>query len=70
MEKRIAVLPGDGIGKEMVQGAIEVLQSIGERFNHQFSFIFGEIGGAAIDSTGVPLPDETINFVKKATPFF
>ncbi|MCQ6273488.1 3-isopropylmalate dehydrogenase [Bacillus sp. V3B] len=64
MEKRIAVLPGDGIGKEVVQGAIEILEAVGERYNHQFSFTFGEIGGSAIDATGVPLPDETTSLCK------
>lgn len=66
MEKRIAVLPGDGIGKEVVQGAIEVLQAVGERYNHQFLFTFGEIGGSAIDATGGPLPDETISLCKES----
>ncbi len=64
MEKRIAVLPGDGIGKEVIQGAIEILQVIGDRYNHKFSFTYGEIGGSAVDSTGVPLPDETISLCK------
>lgn len=64
MEKRIAVLPGDGIGKEIIQGAIEILQAVGDRYNHQFSFTYGEIGGSAVDSTGVPLPDETISLCK------
>ncbi|WP_338473265.1 3-isopropylmalate dehydrogenase [Niallia sp. XMNu-256] len=66
MEKRIAVLPGDGIGKEVIQGAIEILQAIGERYNHQFSFTYGEIGGSAVDSAGVPLPDETISLCKES----
>ena len=47
MEKRIAVLPGDGIGKEIIKGAIEILETIGERFHHKFSFTYGEIGGSA-----------------------
>jgi 3-isopropylmalate dehydrogenase len=64
MEKRIAVLPGDGIGKEVTNGAIAVLQAVGERFNHQFHFSFGKIGGNAIDSDGTPLPDETIQLCK------
>ena len=64
MEKRIAVLPGDGIGKEVIQGAIEILQVVGDRYNHKFSFTYGEIGGSAVDSTGVPLPDETISLCK------
>ena len=66
MEKRIAVLPGDGIGKEIIKGAIEILETIGERFNHTFSFTYGEIGGSAIDSTGVPLPEETITLCKES----
>ncbi len=66
MDKKIAVLPGDGIGKEVVQGAIEVLKAVGERYNHQFSFTFGEIGGSAYDSTGVPLPEETIKICKES----
>lgn len=66
MEKKIAVLPGDGIGKEIVQGAIEILQTIAERFNHEFSFTYGEIGGSAYDSTGVPLPEATISLCKES----
>ena len=66
MEKRIAVLPGDGVGKEVSNGAIAVLQAVGERFNHQFHFSFGKIGGNAIDSDGTPLPDETIQLCKES----
>jgi 3-isopropylmalate dehydrogenase len=66
MEKRIAVLPGDGIGKEITKGAIEILETIGERFHHTFSFTYGEIGGSAVDATGVPLPDETISLCKES----
>ena len=61
----IAVLPGDGIGKEITKGAIEILEAVAERFHHTFSFKYGEIGGSAIDDTGVPLPDETVIFEKK-----
>ncbi|WP_318508143.1 3-isopropylmalate dehydrogenase [Bacillus sp. T3] len=66
MEKRIAVLPGDGIGKEVTNGAIAVLQAVAERFNHQFHFSFGKIGGNAVDSDGTPLPDETIKLCKQS----
>ncbi len=66
MVKKIAVLPGDGIGKEIVQGAIEVLQTIAERFEHEFSFTYGEIGGSAYDATGVPLPEATISLCKES----
>ncbi|MBA4537475.1 3-isopropylmalate dehydrogenase [Bacillus aquiflavi] len=64
MKKRIAVLPGDGIGKEVTKGAVEVLQAIGERFGHQFSFVYGKIGGEAVNTEGTPLPDETIDLCK------
>ncbi|UII55081.1 3-isopropylmalate dehydrogenase [Cytobacillus spongiae] len=64
MRKQIAVLPGDGIGQEVVKGAVEILRAIGERFDHQFRFTYGEIGGIALDSTGTPLPDDTIELCK------
>ncbi|MBS4191504.1 3-isopropylmalate dehydrogenase [Bacillus sp. FJAT-49705] len=66
MKKRIAVLPGDGIGKEVVKGAIEVLQAVAERFGHQFYFQYGKIGGEAIDAVGTPLPDETVELCKQS----
>lgn len=66
MNKRIAVLPGDGVGKEVVKGAIEILQAVGERFGHQFDFQYGKIGGEAIDAVGTPLPDETIELCKQS----
>lgn len=66
MKKKIAVLPGDGIGKEVTKGAIEVLQAVGERFGHQFYFTFGHIGGTAVDETGTPLPEETLELCKES----
>lgn len=60
MEKKITVLPGDGIGPEVIASAIKVLQVIGKRFNHTFQLTYGVIGGAAIDQYNNPLPDETI----------
>ncbi|HEY4567565.1 3-isopropylmalate dehydrogenase [Planococcaceae bacterium Storch 2/2-2] len=61
MEKRVAVLPGDGIGPEVTEAAVEVLRAVGERFNHTFHFENGLIGGAAIDAGKEPLPQETID---------
>jgi 3-isopropylmalate dehydrogenase len=66
MKKKIAVLPGDGIGKEVTAEAVKVLGVIAERFNHTFSFDYGLIGAAAIDQGGVPLPDETLTLCKNA----
>lgn len=66
MEKRIAVLPGDGIGQEITQGAVDVLQTVGEKFGHKFHFEYGKIGGTAVDEVGTPLPDETLEMCKKS----
>lgn len=56
---RIAVLPGDGIGVEIVPEAIKALQAVGERFGHGFQFTEALVGGAAYDAVGHPLPAET-----------
>ncbi|HXC26277.1 MAG TPA: isocitrate/isopropylmalate family dehydrogenase, partial [Gemmatimonadaceae bacterium] len=57
---RITVLPGDGIGPEIVAEAVKVLNAITARFNISCDIHEALIGGAAIDATGVPLPDETL----------
>lgn len=64
--KRIAVLPGDGIGPEVMNGALQVLKAIGLRFNHSFHFETGSIGGSAIDNEGTPLPEATISLCKNS----
>ncbi len=61
MRARIAVLPGDGIGKEVTLEAIRCLEVIAKRFSHDFNFIFAEIGGQAIDNQGTALPEETVD---------
>lgn len=63
---KIAVLPGDGIGREVVPQAIAVLEAIGERFNHPFEFDHGMVGGEAIDQLGVPLPEKTLRLAMDA----
>lgn len=60
MELNIALLRGDGIGPEIVDSAVAVLEKIGEKFGHKFSFTPYLIGGSAIDATGKPLPEETV----------
>jgi 3-isopropylmalate dehydrogenase len=57
---RIALLPGDGVGPEVIAEAVKVLEAIGESNGTSFRFERGLIGGAAIDATAVPLPAETI----------
>ncbi len=66
MKKQIAVLRGDGIGKEVTDAAIAVLETIGRRFDHEFEWKHGLIGGGAIDETGQPLPDETIQLCEQS----
>ena len=61
MEYNIALIKGDGIGPEIVDGAVAVLEKIGEKFGHTFTFTRYLAGGEAIDATGVPLPQETID---------
>lgn len=63
---KIAVLPGDGIGVEIVPEAVKVLKKVGDKFGHQFEFTEALIGGAAIDATGVPLPDETLKLCQSS----
>ncbi|RID86375.1 3-isopropylmalate dehydrogenase [Peribacillus asahii] len=66
MKGNIAVLPGDGIGKEVTKGAVEILEAVAQKFGHEFEFQYGEIGGGAIDNTGSPLPDETVDICRKS----
>ncbi len=56
----IVLLPGDGIGPEVTDAARQVLERVAAKFTHDFSFDEHLIGGAAIDATGNPLPDETV----------
>ncbi len=60
MKKTIAVLAGDGIGPEITDGAIAVLNAVAQKFGHEFTFEHYPIGGCAIDCCGVPLPPETV----------
>lgn len=57
---KIAVLPGDGIGAEVTAQAVRVLKAVGRRFKREFEFTEGLVGGAAYDTTGTPLPKETL----------
>jgi 3-isopropylmalate dehydrogenase len=60
MQARIAVLPGDGIGPEVMAEAVKVLKRVADVYGHSFTFEEGLIGGVAIDKTGSPLPDEVL----------
>ena len=60
MQKKIAVILGDGIGPEVTQQSIKVLDMIAKQYGHSFSYEHALMGAIAIDETGNPLPDETI----------
>lgn len=64
MNKKIAVLPGDGIGPEIIAQAIKVLDKTGEKFGHKFDYDFVDIGGCCIDKHGVPITEEGMNICK------
>lgn len=66
MKKKIAVLPGDGIGPEVTEAAVKVLQVVAKRFNHTFEIEYGAIGGNAIDTHQTPLPSKTIELCEKS----
>ena len=66
MKKKIALLPGDGIGPEIIKEAIKVLNVTAEKFNHTFTYTEAVIGAAAIDKTGNPFPEETETICKKS----
>jgi 3-isopropylmalate dehydrogenase len=64
MTKNILILPGDGIGPEIMTEAEKVLRLVNERFNLDVNLDHALVGGCAIDATGVPLPDETLEKAK------
>ena len=57
---KIAVLPGDGIGPEVMHEALKVLEAVRDKFDFQFEYQIADIGGCAIDSSGAALPSETL----------
>jgi len=70
MKYKIASLPGDGIGPEVAQALVPVLNAIGDIFSHQFEVNESLVGGAAIDACGDPLPDETLAACKASNAVF
>lgn len=66
MKMNIALVPGDGIGPEIISEAVKVLEKVGEVYGHEFCFDHLIAGGASIDLNGVPLTDETIARAKAA----
>ena len=66
MDFNIAVIPGDGIGPEIVNEAMKVLDAIGEKYGHSFKYTEVDMGGISIDKHGVPLTEEALETAKKS----
>lgn len=66
MQKTIAVLPGDGIGPEVMTQTLRVLDNAAQKYGHSFKYLHAEIGGAAYDTFQAHCPDETLAICKKA----
>jgi len=66
MEVNVVLLPGDGIGPEVVGAAVAVLEAVAATFGHRFHTHEYLIGGSAIDAQGVPLPDDTLSACQRA----
>ena len=70
MQKNICLLPGDFSGPEIMTQGVAVLEAVAAKFGHQFHFETALLGGAAIDATGVPLPDATVEACRKSDAVF
>lgn len=66
MSKKIVVIPGDGIGKEITDSAVAVLKKVSQTYNLDLTFEEHQAGGTAYDLCGKPLPEETLNAAKAA----
>jgi len=66
IKKHILVIPGDGIGKEVTTWGRAVLELVGKKFGHLFTFDEGLMGHSAIEATGSPLPEETLTKAKES----
>jgi 3-isopropylmalate dehydrogenase len=63
---KVAVLPGDGIGPEVVAEGVRILRAVAQRWGHTFELREGLIGGCALDARGTPLPSETLDICRAA----
>lgn len=66
MELKIALLPGDGIGPEIVDEAVKALDAVAQKFSHKFTYTKALVGACAIDATGDPYPDTTHTICQSA----
>jgi len=66
MDFKIAILPGDGIGPEVIAESVKILKIIGKKYGHSFDLYNGIIGGVAIDEFANPIPNETLSIIEKS----
>ena len=66
MEKKIALLPGDGIGPEVMKEAVKILNAISKKHDIEFNFEYADVGGAAIDNHGIALPAGTLKLCENS----
>lgn len=66
MKKQIAVIPGDGVGPEVMDAALVVLHKVEQKYGYQISYTHALAGGIAIDTEGIPLPKETLKVARQA----
>lgn len=66
MEKNIALIPGDGIGPDVVAEAVKVLDAVGKKYGHKWNYKTVIAGGAAIDKFGKPLPQDQLDICLKS----
>lgn len=66
MAKKIVVIPGDGIGQEITDSAVEILKKVAEKFSLELEYEFKDAGGTAYDKFGTPLPEDTLEACKAA----
>lgn len=66
MDKNIAVIKGDGIGPEIVEEAMKVLDAVAKKYNHKFNYTQILMGGCSIDAYGVPLSDEALEIARNS----
>ncbi len=66
MAKKIVVIPGDGIGKEITDSAVAVMKQVADKFSLALEYEYKDAGGTAYDKFGVPLPEDTLEACKQA----
>ena len=66
MKAKIAVLAGDGVGREIIPEAVKILKAVAQRYGHTFEFVTADVGGQAIEKVGVPLPQDTLAVARQS----